>query len=128
MEPTSDLNRLAEAKAVREKQVTAKLDVTADHADIYAIAFLEGDTEAMPRQVEWAKGKPDEFDVYKLLLKQRRQGKLQAAREAYARAVDVAHAGKFEEIASGSWRRMQQTKRLWDMPRKREPQRRRPWQ
>ncbi len=25
------------------------------------IAFFEGDTAAMQRQVDWAKGKPDEF-------------------------------------------------------------------
>ena len=94
-------NRLAEAKAVREKQVAADLASAADHADLYTIAFLEGDTAAMQRQVEWAKGKPDEFDMLQVVAEAAiSRGRLQAAREAYARAVEVARSGKFEEIAS----------------------------
>src|SRR5882672_3910625 len=57
------LSRLAEAKAVRQKQIAAKLDNVGDHMDLYAIAFLEGDTAAMQREAAWAKGKPDEFDM-----------------------------------------------------------------
>jgi tetratricopeptide (TPR) repeat protein len=45
------MNRLAEAKAVREKQVADNLDSALDHSDLYAFAFLEGDTAAMQRQV-----------------------------------------------------------------------------
>ena len=95
------LNRFAEAKAVREKQIAAKLDSVGDHVDLYALAFLEGDTEGMQRQVEWAKGKPEEFEMLQTVAEAAAShGKLQAAREAYARAVEVAHTGKFEEIAS----------------------------
>src|SRR5205823_11062452 len=38
------LNRFAEAKAVREKQVALKLDNMGDHRDLYVMAFLEGET------------------------------------------------------------------------------------
>ncbi len=57
------LNRLAEAKAVREKQVAQGMDDALDHAELYAIAFVQGDTAGMQREVDWGKGKPDEFDV-----------------------------------------------------------------
>ena len=32
-----------------------------DHRGLYGLAFLEGDTAGMQREVDWAKGKPDEF-------------------------------------------------------------------
>ena len=32
-----------------------------DHADLYMLAFLEGDKAAMQHEADWAKGKPDEF-------------------------------------------------------------------
>ena len=96
------LNRLAEAKAVREKQVAANLDAALDHADLYALAFLEGDTAAMQRQVDWAKGKPDEFDFLQVVAEApASRGKLlQAARENYSKAADLARRGKFDEIAA----------------------------
>ena len=95
------MNRFAEAKAVRERQVAANLDDVADHADLYGMAFLEGDTAAMQRQVEQARGKPDEFDMLQAVAEAAlSKGKVQAAREAYDRAVEIARRGKLEEIAS----------------------------
>jgi eukaryotic-like serine/threonine-protein kinase len=45
------LNRFAEAKAVRQKQVALKLDSTDTHRDLYVLAFLEGDTAGMQREL-----------------------------------------------------------------------------
>ena len=95
------MNRLAEAKAVREKQVAANMDAAFDHGDLYALAFIEGDTAAMQRQVDWAKGKPDEFDFLQVVAEAAvSRGKLQAARENYRKAADLARRGKFDEIAA----------------------------
>jgi eukaryotic-like serine/threonine-protein kinase len=95
------LNRLAEAKAVREKQIAANLDVVADHADLYVIAFLEGDNAGMQRQVEWAKGKPDEYDMLQVVADAEVSvGKLGKARETYSQAVEVARRGKLDEIVA----------------------------
>jgi tetratricopeptide (TPR) repeat protein len=95
------LNRFAEAKAVREKQIAANLDNTGDHIDLYIIAFVAGDLTAMQREADWAKGKPDEFDMLQAVAESAAaRGKLQQAREVYGQAVDVARRGKFEEVAS----------------------------
>ncbi|MBZ5651733.1 MAG: protein kinase [Acidobacteriia bacterium] len=95
------LNRFAEAKAVREKQVAANLDAVADHADLYVIAFFEGDTAAMQRQVDWAKGKPDEYDMLQVVADaQASAGKLRQARETYSQAIEVARRGKVDEIVA----------------------------
>jgi hypothetical protein len=77
--------RPRQAKAVR-KAGGRYLDSALDHSDLYAFAFLEGDTAAMQRQVDWAKGKPDEFDF------------LQVAEAAHARKI----AGRQGSIQSGS--------------------------
>jgi tetratricopeptide (TPR) repeat protein len=93
--------RFAEAKAIKGKQIAAKLDNMGDHADLYAIAFLEGDTAAMQSEAEWAKGKPDEFDMLQVVAEAAvARGKLQKAREVYGQAEDVARRGKFEEIVA----------------------------
>jgi len=95
-----DLNRLAEAKAIRQKEVELKIDGIGTHRDLYALAFLEGNTTGMEHEAEWARGKPDEFmmleDVAQAVAS---WGKLQKAREAYGQAVEMAQRGKFEEPA-----------------------------
>jgi serine/threonine protein kinase/tetratricopeptide (TPR) repeat protein len=96
------LNRLAEAKAVRQKQVALKLDSTDTHRDLYALAFLEGDTAGMQREAGWAKDKPDEFVMLETVAEAAAfSGKLQKAGETYRQAIESAQRGKFEEIAAG---------------------------
>jgi tetratricopeptide (TPR) repeat protein len=68
---------------------------------LYTFAFLEGDTAAMQRQVDWAKGKPDEFDFLQVVAEAASsRGRLQAARENYRKAADLARRGRFDEIAA----------------------------
>lgn len=52
----------AEAKAISEKAIAAKLDNFIVHWNLYFIAFDEGDQAAMQREVEWFKGKPVEHE------------------------------------------------------------------
>jgi tetratricopeptide (TPR) repeat protein len=95
------LNRLAEAKVVRQKQVALKLDTVYDHVDLYALAFLEGDAAAMQREAEWANGKPDQFVMVQAVAEAAAAGgKLQKARESYRQAIEMAQRGKFEEVAA----------------------------
>ena len=79
--------------------MAANLDAALDHADLYVIAFFEGDTAAMQRQVDWAKGKPDEYDMLQVVADAAGfAGKLRQARDTYSQAVDVARRGKVDEI------------------------------
>jgi tetratricopeptide (TPR) repeat protein len=55
------LNRFAEAKQVLEEALQQKLDDTYFHLFLYQIAFVGGDLAAMQEQVDWARGKPDEY-------------------------------------------------------------------
>jgi len=107
------LNRFAEAKAVREKQVALKLDNMGDHRDLYVIAFLEGETSGMQREADWAKGKTNEFEMLEAVAEAAAfSGKLQKAREIYAQAIESARRGKFEESAAGITARQAATEGL----------------
>ena len=57
------LNRLEEAKAILKQAVEKKLDETTIHTLLLDVAFLQGDAQEVQRQVDWAKAKPDEYDV-----------------------------------------------------------------
>jgi serine/threonine protein kinase/tetratricopeptide (TPR) repeat protein len=95
------LNRFAEAKAIRQKQVEHKLDSMETHMDLYALAFIGGDTAGMQREADWARGKPDEFDMLGTIADAAAySGKLQKARETYRQAIDGAERGKFTESAA----------------------------
>ncbi len=95
------LNRFEEAKAIEEQALTQKLDSMLLHFGLYEIAFAQGDRAAMQRQVDWAAGKPQEY----LFLFFRAQavafsGRLQQAREAFHRSVDLAEQGHLKEFAA----------------------------
>ncbi len=94
------LNRVAEAKAIRQRQLDLKLDSTGDHRGLFNIAFLQGDAAEMQRQADWAKGKSDEFLLLESVAEAAAfSGQLQKAREVYRQAADSAQRGKFRESA-----------------------------
>ena len=101
------LGRLAEAKSVRLKQVELKLDAMLDHVDLYALYFLDGDSAGMQREVEWAKGKPDEFSMLESVAQVAAgTGQLQKARDTYRQGIEVAQRGKFDEDAAAMTARL----------------------
>jgi len=83
------MGRLAESKAVYERAITRKLEVPEIHISRYMVAFLEGDTAEMKRQVEWATGKPSGED--QLLA-------MQSDTEAY-----VGHFGRAQSLSEAAF-------------------------
>ena len=55
------LGRFADAREISEQAVHQNLDPTLLHSFLYQVAFVGGDTSAMQLQVDWARGKPDEY-------------------------------------------------------------------
>jgi tetratricopeptide (TPR) repeat protein/predicted Ser/Thr protein kinase len=85
------LNRLEEARVVLEEAMAKKLETMFLHKWLYEIAFVQGDAAAMQREVEWAAGKPDEFQMLRLQSAAALfEGKLQRARELTRRANELA--------------------------------------
>ncbi len=96
------LDRFAEAKAVRQKEVGLKLDAVGEHVDLYLLGFLEGDKATMQHEVDWTKGKPDEFVMLETVAEATAaSGRIQQARELYRHAVDSAQQAKLPENMAG---------------------------
>ena len=55
------LSRFADSKEVVDQALHQNLDSTYFHSFRYQIAFVDGDTAAMQQQLDWARGKPDEY-------------------------------------------------------------------
>jgi serine/threonine protein kinase len=55
------LNRFAEAKQSFEHALEMNLDDARLHAGLYQLAFIDHEAAAMLQQVEWARGKPEEY-------------------------------------------------------------------
>jgi serine/threonine protein kinase/tetratricopeptide (TPR) repeat protein len=55
------LNRFDEAKQTIAAAQAQKLDTTAMRRTLYRIAFVKGDTATMQQQIDWLKGRPDEY-------------------------------------------------------------------
>jgi tetratricopeptide (TPR) repeat protein len=58
------LNRFEESKTIEKHAIAHGIDTMSQHTTLYEIAFAQGDTAEMRRQVEWARGKPDEWQMH----------------------------------------------------------------
>jgi len=95
------LNRIAEAKEIDEQVVQQKLDNIFFHADLYAIALINGDEAGMQRQLDWASARPGE---YAHLIWQAETaafaGQWRQAREFSSRAFLLAQGRNLKENAA----------------------------
>jgi predicted negative regulator of RcsB-dependent stress response len=55
------LNRFDEARQTIARAQAQKLDTTAMRRTLYRAAFVQGDAASMQQQIEWLKGRPDEY-------------------------------------------------------------------
>ncbi len=102
MEDYTALNRLDEAKNVFRQASERKVDSAFSHVDLYGIAFLEGDTAEMERQIAWASGKPGVEDILFSYQSDTEAffGRLSNAREFSRRAVESARRNNQKETAA----------------------------
>jgi eukaryotic-like serine/threonine-protein kinase len=96
-----NLGRYDEAKAIFERASKEKVDYGLDHAGLYAIAFIQGDTGEMQRHAGWGKGTPDEAW---LLLNQGQaaafSGELTESRKIFTQAVGKSQEYNLKESAA----------------------------
>ncbi len=94
-------NRFAEAKDVLAQALQQGLDNTQFHSALYQIAYIYGDTAGMQQQLDWARGRPDEYvaldwqtgaAVF--------AGQWRKAQEFSRRAIDLAGRGETLEVAA----------------------------
>ena len=58
-----NLNRFEEAKSTARKAITHGIDAVDLHEQLYFIAFAENDTAEMQRQMDWAHGRLEEWQM-----------------------------------------------------------------
>jgi serine/threonine protein kinase/tetratricopeptide (TPR) repeat protein len=97
------LNRFEEARAMGEQVIAQKFDSVSIHRYLYHLAFIRGDTAAMQQQVDWADGRPGEYDHLNWQAGTTAfAGQWQKARELSNRAAELAEQRKLEEEAGNS--------------------------
>ena len=85
------LNRLEEARSVLQRAIDEKADNLFVHQLLYDLAFMNGDADAMQREMKWSEGKSSEY----LLLNEATaaaasHGQMQKAGELMQRSVQVS--------------------------------------
>jgi len=100
-EAYAGLNRWREAKAICDKAIAEKLDGQEMRWLMYKIAFIENDTAAMQRQLEWAKSKGEGTRVpFFQALVAAYWGTLQQSRELFSQVIEGERAVHDEDGAS----------------------------
>ena len=97
------LNRFDEAAATAQQGISKNLDSPDLHLYLYQLAFIQGDSAGMARQLEWAAGKPGAGSTMLCFAADSAaySGKLGKARELTTQAVAAAlQAGEKEKAAS----------------------------
>ncbi len=97
------LNRFDEAKAVYRQAMARKLEDSGLHANLYGVAFLQGDAAEMKSQIAWAAGQPGAEDMLLSLASDTDAfyGHLSKARALSLRAIDSARRSDQKETAAG---------------------------
>jgi tetratricopeptide (TPR) repeat protein/predicted Ser/Thr protein kinase len=90
-----NLNQFDEARQVIEQALSRNLDNVGFHQSLYEIAFIRGDAAAMKQQIDWARGKPEEFNALDWQAWAAEfAGKLRQAEGFYRQAIEFAQRNK----------------------------------
>ena len=95
------LNRLDEAKQVIKQALDQKLETAVMHRTLYRIAFVQGDVTTMQQQVEWPKGKADEYVAQNWQAESAAfSGQLRKAQEFSDRAFEFAERRDLKDVTA----------------------------
>jgi serine/threonine protein kinase/Flp pilus assembly protein TadD len=95
------LNRFDEARDIIGQALSQKLDNLRMHQNLYRIAFVQGDPAAMKQEIEWAKGKPEEYAAQSWQADAAAfSGQLRKAREFSSGAFELAQRRDLKEVAA----------------------------
>lgn len=96
------LGRYDEALQLIGTAQNNKLDRLGYHTTLFQLGFLKNDDALMQQQLDWVKGKPDEFRAAEWQAQTAAYtGQLQKADELYRRATEAAKQKKMAEVAAG---------------------------
>jgi serine/threonine protein kinase/tetratricopeptide (TPR) repeat protein len=109
-----ELNRFDEARGVYRKALELKLDSTFIRSGLYSIAFIQADAAAMKEQIDWATGRPDEYNAQAWQAEVAAfSGQLQKERQFNQRSVELALTRQKSELAAQLLASQMQTESLF---------------
>jgi tetratricopeptide (TPR) repeat protein len=95
------LDRYAEAREVFRQAIEQQIERTEFHALLYQLAFIESDATGMQRQLEWARGKPDEYAAFDWQAGAAAfRGQWGKAQRFSRQAIELAAGGNTQEVAA----------------------------
>jgi serine/threonine protein kinase/Flp pilus assembly protein TadD len=95
------LNRFAEAKEALAQALQQGLDHPDFHFLLYQLAFINNDTTEMRQQLDWARGRPDEYLVFDWQTGAAAfAGQWRKAQDFARRAMELAARGDTKEVAA----------------------------
>lgn len=95
------LNRFAEAKDTLTQALQLKLEMTAYHTQLYQLVFINTDTAGLQQQVDWARGKPDEYVALDWQTNAATfAGQWRQAQDFSRHAIELAARGDNRELAA----------------------------
>jgi tetratricopeptide (TPR) repeat protein len=93
------IEQFEEAKAVAQQAFAQKLDAPPIHRLLLQIAYIQGDSAGVEKEIQWFKGKPEE---YRSLREQAQnamvQGQRRNAKSLYQQAADVARRQELPDV------------------------------
>jgi tetratricopeptide (TPR) repeat protein len=97
-----DLNRFDEAKAMIAQEISRGMEPEYLHWILFEIAFIQKDEAGMKKEVEWARGRPEESSMRNLeAIATVATGRVRKARELTQQAVGLAQSHGLNEEAAG---------------------------
>ena len=107
----------AEAKAIADRAIAAKLDGFILHFNLYMMAFAEADQEAIGRETEWFKGKPlESWNLNHRAWAAMSLGQVRRARELFHRAYQCALENGLHDYAVATANDQAQLEAEFDYP------------
>lgn len=95
------LERFTEARAAFQRAIQSGLDDPRMHAALYQLAFIDRDVSAMQQQLDWARGKPEEFFATDLeTAAAAYQGRWRQSQQLVQQAVELSSRVDFKEVAA----------------------------
>jgi serine/threonine protein kinase/tetratricopeptide (TPR) repeat protein len=95
------LDRFADAKEIEKKARAQGIDGANVHRRVLEIAFIEGDSAAAEKEIQWFAGRPEEYFSFGLQARQADSlGQRRKAKDLYRRASDTALRRALSGIAS----------------------------
>ena len=99
--PLLRLGRFAEAQDELMQALRQKLERTSFHTTLYQLAFINNDATGMQQQVDWARGKPDEYVAFDWQASAATfAGQWRTAQDFSRRAIELAAQRDNQELAA----------------------------